>query len=115
MEVAPEGVGVLGAEVGLDAAQGEVHHREAAGGGVALLAVDADVAELPAVGLDEFRRGRRSRPSHTRGLEAAFVGLQHLHDEGDEALRGEVLAALFALGDGELAEEILIDVAEDVT
>jgi hypothetical protein len=36
MEVAPEGVGVLGAEVGLDAAQGEVHDGEAAGGGVAL-------------------------------------------------------------------------------
>ena len=31
MEVATEGVGVLGAEVGLDAAQGEVHHGEAAG------------------------------------------------------------------------------------
>ena len=32
MEVATEGVGVLGAEVGLNAAQGEVHHGEAAGG-----------------------------------------------------------------------------------
>ena len=30
MEVAAEGVGVVGAEVSLDAAQGEVHHREAA-------------------------------------------------------------------------------------
>ena len=56
MEVAPEGVGVLGAEVGLDAAQGEVHDGEAAGGGVALLSVDADVAELAAVGFDEFLR-----------------------------------------------------------
>ena len=31
VEVAAEGVGVLGAEVGLDAAQGEVHNGEAAG------------------------------------------------------------------------------------
>ncbi len=54
MEVAAESVGVLGAEVGLDAAQGEVHHSEAAGGGVALLAVDADVAEPAAMGFDEF-------------------------------------------------------------
>ncbi len=36
MEVAPKGVGVLGAEVGLDAALGEVHDGEAAGGGVRL-------------------------------------------------------------------------------
>ena len=56
MEVAAERVGVLGAKVGLNAAQGEVHHGEAAGGGVALLAVDADVAELAAVGFDEFFR-----------------------------------------------------------
>ena len=33
MEVAAEGVGMLRAEVGLDAAQGEVHHGEAAGRG----------------------------------------------------------------------------------
>jgi len=30
---ARRGVGVLGAEAGLDAAQGEAHHGEAAGGG----------------------------------------------------------------------------------
>ena len=54
MEVAAEGVGVFGAEVGLDAAESEVHQCEAAGGGVALLGVDADVAELPAVGFDEL-------------------------------------------------------------
>jgi hypothetical protein len=32
MEVAPEGVSVLGAEVGLDAAHGEIHDGEAARG-----------------------------------------------------------------------------------
>ncbi len=40
MEVAAECVGVLGAEVGLYAAQGEIHHGQAARGGVALLTVD---------------------------------------------------------------------------
>ena len=54
IEITPEGVGVFGAEVGFDAAQGEIHDGEAAGGGVALLAVDADIAELAAVGSDEF-------------------------------------------------------------
>jgi hypothetical protein len=56
VQVAAEGVGLLGAEVGFDAAQGEVHHGQAAGGGVALLAVDADVAQLAAVGFDELFR-----------------------------------------------------------
>ena len=46
MQVAAEGVGVLGAEVRLDAAQREVHLSEAAGSSVALLAVHADVAGL---------------------------------------------------------------------
>ncbi len=32
MQAAPEAVGVLDAEVGLDAAQGQVHHRQAASG-----------------------------------------------------------------------------------
>ncbi len=36
MEVAAEGVGVLGAEIRLDAADGEIHDGEAARGGVAL-------------------------------------------------------------------------------
>ena len=54
MEIAPEGVGLLFAEIGFDAADGEVHHGEAPRGGVALLAVDADVAEPAAVGFDEF-------------------------------------------------------------
>jgi hypothetical protein len=54
VEVAAEGVGVLGAEVGLDAAQGQVHDGQAPGGGVALLAVDADVAELAAVDSTNF-------------------------------------------------------------
>src|SRR6266487_2409417 len=54
MEVVPEGVGLLFAEIGFDAADGEVHYGEVARGGVALLTVDADVAEVAAVGFDEF-------------------------------------------------------------
>ena len=69
MEVSAEGVGMLGAEVGLDAAQGEVHHGEAAGGGVALLAVDADVAELAAVGFDEFFRLHKLPPEPHAGSQ----------------------------------------------
>ena len=115
MEVAPEGVGVLGAEVGLDAAQGEVHHGEAAGGGVALLAVDADVAELAAVGFDEFLRLHEHAAGTAAGIvNAAFVGREHLDEEAHDALRGVELAAFLAFGAGELAEEIFVDAAEDV-
>ena len=86
MEVAAEGVGVLGAEVGLNAAQGEVHAGEASRGGVALLAVDADVAELAAVGFDEFFR------LHEHAFEAGVVALDGdhgvVHDFADGRLFG---------------------------
>ena len=115
MEVAPEGVGLLWAEVGFDAADGEVHHGEAAGGGVALLAVDADVAELAAVGFDEFFRLHEHAAGTAAGIvDAAFVGSEHLDEEAHDALRGVELAAFLAFGAGELAEEIFVDAAEDV-
>jgi hypothetical protein len=56
VQVAQEGVGGLRAEVGLDAADGEVHVRQPPGGRVGLLAEDGDVGLLPAVGLDEALR-----------------------------------------------------------
>ena len=115
MEIAPEGVGLLVAEVGLDAADGEVHHGEAAGGGVALLAVDADVAEPAAVGFDEFFRLHEHAAGAAAGIvDAAFVGSEHLDEEAHDALRGVELAAVLALGAGELAEEVFVDAAEDV-
>ena len=81
MEIAPEGVGVLFAEIGFDAADGEVHHGEAAGGGVALLAVDADVAEPAAVGFDEFFRLHEHAAGAAAGIvNAAFVGREHLDE-----------------------------------
>ena len=114
MEVAAEGVGVLGAEVGLDAAQGEVHHGEAAGGGVALLAVDADVAELAAVGFDELFRLHEHAAGAAAGIvDAAFVGREHLDEAAHDAVRRVELAAVLALGAGEAGEEVFVDAAED--
>ena len=51
---------------------------------------------------------------HAGIVNAALVRLEHLDDERDDGLGREVLAALFPLGDGELAEEIFVNVAEDV-
>jgi len=74
-----EGVGVFLADVRLDAADGEVHDGQAAGGGVALLAVDADVAEFAAVGLHEFFRLHEHAAGAAGGVvDAAFVGGEHL-------------------------------------
>jgi hypothetical protein len=46
--------GVAVGDLRLDAADGEVHLGQAPGGVVRLLAVDGDVAQLAAVGLDEL-------------------------------------------------------------
>ncbi len=113
--VAGKAVGGFLAEVEVDAADGHVHGGEAPGGGVALLAVDGEVAEFAAVGLDELLALDEEAAGAACGIvDAALVGLEHLDDEGDDGFRGEVLAAFFALGHGEFAEEILVNVAEDV-
>src|SRR5439155_18402476 len=115
MEIAPEGVRLLFAEIGFDAADGEVHHGEPAGGGVALLTVDADVAELAAVSFDEFFRLHEHAAGPAAGIvNAAFVGREHLDEETHNALRSVELAAFLAFGAGELAEEVFVDAAEDV-
>ena len=44
----------------------------------------------------------------------AGEGLEHLNNDGDDGFWGVVLAAFVAFGEGELAEEIFVDVAEDI-
>lgn len=115
VEVAAEGVGVLGTEVGLDAPDGEVHHREAPGGGVALLPVDRDVAEPPAVGLHELLGlYEHAAGAAARVVDAPPVRRQHFDEHADYALGGVELAAVLALGAGELGEEVLVDPAQNV-
>src|SRR5436189_111433 len=112
MAIAPEGVGLLFTEIRFDAADGEIHHGEAARGGVALLTVDADVAELAAVGFDEFFRLHEHAAGTAAGIvDAAFVGSEHLDEETHDALRCVELAALLAFGAGELAEKIFVNAA----
>ncbi len=115
VQVAVEAVGVLGAEVGFDAANGEVHRGEPPGRRVGLLAVDADVADAAAVGLDEFLAlDEHAAGAATRVEDAALVGGEHLDQDPDDAAGRVELAALLALGTGELREEILVDAAQDV-
>src|SRR6266566_2251458 len=97
MEIAPEGVGLLFAEIGFDAADGEVHHGEAARGGVALLTVDADVAKLATVRFDEFFRLHEHAAGAAAGIvNAAFVWSEHLDEKAHDPLRRVELAAFLA-------------------
>src|SRR5690606_20719566 len=52
--VAREGICGFFAQVEVNDANGEVHRRQAPGGWVGFLAVDRDVANLAAMGLDEL-------------------------------------------------------------
>ena len=47
-------------------------------------------------------------------VDAALVRFQHLHQELDDATRGVELAALLALGAGELGEEVLVHTSHHV-
>src|SRR5207302_8904992 len=112
MKIASEGVSLLFAKVGFDAAEGEVHHGETTRGGVALLTVDADVAELATVGFDEFFRLHEHAARTAAGIvHTAFVGSEHLDEEPHDALRSIELAAFLAFGAGEPAEEIFVNAA----
>ena len=54
VQIVVEAVGLVGAEVGVDAADGEVHPGQLPGGGGGLLAIDGDIAQPAAVFLDEL-------------------------------------------------------------
>jgi hypothetical protein len=87
----------------------------ATGGGVALLAVDGDVAQLAAVGFDEFFRLHEHAAGAAGGVvDAALVGGEHLDEAAHNAGRGVELAAILALGAGEAGEEILIHATEQI-
>ena len=111
--VVVEGVAV--GDLGVDAADGEVHLGQAPGRVVRLLAVDADVADAPGVGLDELLAlDEHAAGAAARVVDAALVGGEHLDEHADDVARRVELAALLALGAGELGEEVLVDAAEGV-
>ena len=118
--VVVEAVAVL--DPALDAADRKVHSRHAPGGVVGLLAVDGDVALgfarvsiAGSVGADELNRLDEHAGGTAAGVvHAAMVWLQHLHEEADDGARSVELAALSAFGQGELLQEVLINIADHV-
>ncbi len=113
MKVAAKSIGVLRAEIRFDATQSEVHDRQPARGRVALLAIDADVAELATVGLDEFfRLNKHSTRAAAWIIDATFVRTEHF-DEAPHDTGGRVeLTTVLALGAGEASQKVLVDAAE---
>ena len=59
--------------------------------------------------LDEHAGGAAARVIH-----AALIRLQHLHEEPHDRARGVEFATLPALGQGELLQKVLVDVAQNV-
>lgn len=115
MQFAEERVGGLGAEVGFDRVNGQVHVGQAPGGGVGFLAVDGDVAGVAAVGCDELLGlGEHAARTAAGVVDAALVGFEHLDEHADDRAWRVELAAEHAFGLGELAEEVLVDAAEGV-
>ena len=113
--VVAEGVGPFAAEVEVDAADGHIHRRQAPGGEVGFLAVDGKVARFAFVFLNEaFALHEESARAHGGVVDAAFPGLQHFDDEGDDGLGGVELAAPSAFIQGELTEAVFVDMAKDV-
>ncbi|GIV04129.1 MAG: hypothetical protein KatS3mg015_2959 [Fimbriimonadales bacterium] len=113
MAVVVEAVAVR--DVSLDAADGQVHLAQPPGGVVRLLAVNADVADAPAVLLDELLGLNEHAAGTAAGVvDAALVRGEHLDQQADYAARREELAPLLTLGAGELRQEVLVYPAQDV-
>ena len=109
-------VAIALADVAGEAVDGEVELAEANRLGGLLLTVDADRLDgILAVAFDELCALDEHSATATGGVQdAAVEGLDDIDDELDDGGRCKELTALLALGHSELAEEVLIDLAEGV-
>ena len=109
-------VGVAFADVAAEAVNGEVHLGEIDGVAGLLLAVDRQLfAGVVAVALHEMRRlHEHAARAARRVVDLAVERLEDLDNEPHYRGRREELAAFLALGESEIAEEILVDQAETV-
>src|SRR5690625_1910510 len=104
---------VVPADIGVDASHGKVHLGQAPGGVVALLAIDGDVADAPAMLQHEFLALHEHAATAAAGVvDAALIGLEHLHQYLYHRARGVELAAALAFGVGALAVEVFVDAAD---
>jgi hypothetical protein len=90
--------------VGLNAANGEIHHGEPPRGGIAFLPVNRNVADASAVGFHKFfGLHEHSARAAARVIDAAFVGREHFDEQPHDAVGRVKLPAVLALGAGEFS------------
>ena len=110
-----KGVGGFVAQVAGDAADGEVHLRKFIRGAGVFLAIYGDFALVAVVRLDKLHALHEHAARTAAGVvNLAAVGFNHFGDETDNCLGCIEFALALAFGDGELAEEIFIDAANDI-
>ena len=110
-----KGVSSYCAQIGGDTTYGEVHLRQLVGRIGILLTIDRDILLITVVRLDKLHAlHKHTARTAARVVYLPLVGLYHLGNQIDDALRGVVLPLALTLGDGELAEEILIDTSYQV-
>ena len=95
--------GVAVRNLRIDAPDGKVHLGKPPGRVVRLLAVNGDVAELAAVGLDKLlTTDEHAARSATWVIDTALVGRKHFNQHAHDAGWRIELPALLALCTGEL-------------
>lgn len=110
-----ETVGVVFAEVVINAANRHIHGGEFPGGGVEFLPVDGNVVDVALMGGDKaFGLHEKAATAHSRVIYAAGVWLEHFDNQGNDGFGREILAAAFAFCLGKATEEVFVNVAENV-
>ena len=110
-----EAVGVVFAEVVINAADGHVHGGKFPCGGVEFLPVDGNDVDVALMGGDKsFGLYEKAAAAHGRVIYAARVWLEHFDNQGNYGFGREILAAAFAFGLGKATEEVFVNVAENV-
>ena len=107
--------GVAQFQFGVNAANGQVHARQAQGGGVGFLPENRKVFDVALMVEHElFALHEHPAAAAAAVIHAPVVGFEHFHQQFDNAGGRLELAALLAFGIGKLAEEVFIHPAEQV-
>ena len=113
--IVKKGIGVISAQVGVNAPDGQVHLRHLPGGGVGILPIDRNIIDVPGVVFHEFRRLHEHAAAAAAGVVHPPVeGLEHLHQRFYHAFRREKFPRQLALVLGELPQAVLIGVAQNI-
>ena len=110
-----EAVGVVFAEVVINATNRHVHGGEFPSGRVEFLPVDGHVVDVALMGGDKaFGLHEKATTAHGRVIHATGVWLKHFDNQGNNRFRREILSAAFAFCLGKATEEVFVNVAENV-